>query len=139
MSNSFLFWRPEAPLSEADRVPVTLLSGFLGSGKTTLLNHLLASEAIENLAVLVNDLGKVNIDASLIKSSMREMGGPIGEVVELSSGCICCSIQTELMDALLHLISKQSRVTFWLRPVVRRSRNRSSRVSMPRILVVFEA
>ena len=106
MSNSFLFWRPEAPLSEADRVPVTLLSGFLGSGKTTLLNHLLASEAIENLAVLVNDLGKVNIDASLIKSSMREMGGPIGEVVELSSGCICCSIQTELMDALLHLYIK---------------------------------
>lgn len=85
---------------------MTLLSGFLGAGKTTLLNHLLASEAAENLAVLVNDLGEVNIDAKLVKRSMRKMKGPIGDVVELNSGCICCSIQTELMDALLHLYLK---------------------------------
>jgi len=103
----FLFWKPKAPIAPEDRVPVTLLSGFLGSGKTTLLNHLLASGAAENLAVLVNDLGEVNIDASLIERSVRKMKQPISGMVELTSGCICCSIQTELMDALLHLYRKR--------------------------------
>ncbi|MEO0508471.1 MAG: GTP-binding protein [Verrucomicrobiota bacterium] len=103
MAKTFLFWQPNAPIPGDDRVPVILLSGFLGSGKTTLLNHLLSSEESENLGVLVNDLGEVNIDAKLIKRSMRKLKGPVGDVVELSSGCICCSIQTELMDSLLHL------------------------------------
>jgi G3E family GTPase len=107
MPKMFLFWKPEAPIPAAERVPVTLLSGFLGSGKTTLLNHLLSSGAEEELAVLVNDLGEVNIDASLIKRSVRTMKQPISGMVELTSGCICCSIQTELMDALLHLYRKR--------------------------------
>ena len=106
MPKMFLFWKPTAPVPEDERVPVTLLSGFLGSGKTTLLNHLLGSEEASDLAVLVNDLGEVNIDAALIKRSTQEMKGPIGDVVELSSGCICCSIQTELMDSLLQLYLK---------------------------------
>jgi G3E family GTPase len=107
MPKMFLFWKPKAPIPAAERVPVTLLSGFLGSGKTTLLNHLLSSGAEEELAVLVNDLGEVNIDASLIKRSVRTMKQPISGMVELTSGCICCSIQTELMDALLHLYRKR--------------------------------
>lgn len=102
----FLFWKPKAPIPPEDRVPVTLLSGFLGAGKTTLLNHLLASEKNGKLAVLVNDLGEVNIDASLIKRSVRKLKSPISGMMELTSGCICCGIQTELMDALLHLYRK---------------------------------
>ena len=107
MSKMFLFWKPKSPIPSDERVPVTLLTGFLGSGKTTLLNHLLASEQAENLAVLVNDLGEVNVDAKLIKRSLRKLKSPIDGVVELTSGCICCSIQTELMDALLHLYLKR--------------------------------
>lgn len=90
-------------MAKADRdgkLPVTALSGFLGAGKTTLLNHLIRNANGERIAIIVNDIGEVNIDASLVRSEMKRLDGAIGQVVELSGGCICCSIQDDLVAAV---------------------------------------
>lgn len=100
---SFLLWNPKPEDQPAVHVPVTVLCGFLGAGKTTVLNNILATSASHRFAVVVNDLGEVNIDASLIKSAIRKMDGPIEGILELQGGCICCSIQSDLLDALLEL------------------------------------
>lgn len=99
----FLNWNPGNEVLPEARTPVTLISGFLGAGKTTLLNHVLAASSSQRIAVVVNDLGEVNIDASLVNSAVKETGGAIAGMLELRGGCICCSIQTELLDALLEL------------------------------------
>lgn len=106
MSEPFLFWNPgSAPLKKTDMV---IVCGFLGAGKTTLLNHLLANPGSARLGVLVNDLGSVNVDASLVANRVEELGAsPIG-VMELSSGCICCSMQSGMMDALLEMVRTYS-------------------------------
>lgn len=100
---TFLAWNPNPADEPTAPIPVTVLSGFLGAGKTTVLNRILAKSASQRLAVVVNDLGEVNIDASLIKSAVKEMEGAIAGMLELQGGCICCSIQTDLLDALLEL------------------------------------
>mgnify|MGYP005844540863 CR=1 FL=1 len=99
----FMFWNPREYEQPKEQVPVTVLCGFLGAGKTTLLNRLLTAFASRKIAVLVNDLGEVNIDASLIKGTVKELDGSGAEILELQGGCICCSIQTDLLDALLEL------------------------------------
>ncbi|PSP58454.1 cobalamin biosynthesis protein CobW [Halobacteriales archaeon QH_7_66_36] len=76
-------------MSTGERIPVTVLSGALGAGKTTTVNHLLANASGRRVAVLVNDMGEVNIDAELIEN--RE-----GGVAELSNGCICCDLRGDL-------------------------------------------
>ncbi len=83
----------------SSRIPLTIITGFLGAGKTTLLNHILHGQHGQRIAVLVNDFGAVNIDARLIV-------GVQGEMVSLANGCICCTIQGDLLAAVENLLNQ---------------------------------
>ncbi len=84
-------------------VPITLLTGYLGAGKTTLINHVLTNQEGYKVAVIVNDIGEVNIDAELIQK-----GGVVKEkdnnLVPLSNGCICCTLKVDLMQQIVDII-----------------------------------
>jgi len=82
---------------EDDKIPVTILSGSLGAGKTTTLNHVLAELEDDDVdvAVVVNDMGELNVDAELVEGPVSE---DEGDLVELSNGCICCQLQNELAE-----------------------------------------
>lgn len=84
---------------QVDKIPVLLLTGYLGSGKTTLLNRILANQAGIRFAVIVNDIGEVNIDASLI-----QQGGVVNQsddnLLALTNGCICCTLKMDLVQQL---------------------------------------
>ena len=84
------------------QIPITLLTGYLGAGKTTLMNHILSNQEGYKVAVIVNDIGEVNIDSDLI-----QRGGLVQEedasLVPLTNGCICCSLKVDLMKQIAEL------------------------------------
>jgi G3E family GTPase len=89
----------------AARLPVTIVTGFLGSGKTTLVNHILANQHGLRVAVMVNEIGDIAIDNELIV-------GAGDDTVELSNGCICCSINNDLADAVFGVLRREQKIDY---------------------------
>ncbi|MGK7889215.1 MAG: GTP-binding protein [Leptolyngbyaceae cyanobacterium] len=100
---------PQAQPSDMDDhkrgLPVTIITGFLGSGKTTLLNHILTNQDGLKTAVLVNEFGEIGIDNDLLVATGDDM-------VELSNGCICCTINNDLMDAVYRVLERNDKVDY---------------------------
>ncbi|ERT05654.1 cobalamin biosynthesis protein CobW [Lyngbya aestuarii BL J] len=94
------------------KIPVTVVTGFLGAGKTTLLRHLLQNNQGRRIAVLVNEFGEVGIDGELLRSCQvcEEDESPENNIVELTNGCLCCTVQEEFYPTMQELLKRRDRI-----------------------------
>lgn len=94
-------------MTTAERIPATIITGFLGAGKTTLLRHLLATAKGKRLAVIVNEFGSVGVDGDMLKSCGIE-SCPEENIVELANGCLCCTVAEDFVPTMLALIDRDA-------------------------------
>lgn len=94
------------------KIPVTVITGFLGAGKTTLVRHLLQNNQGRRIAVVVNEFGEVGIDAELLRSCQvcDETEDPNSNILELTNGCLCCTVQEEFLPTMQELLKRRDRI-----------------------------